>query len=57
VKELLGAGESMWMVRVKALEKTSFFVEMASFLFEKTSLYEEMTSFQMLSPAIESFFT
>ena len=57
MKELSGAGESMWMVRMKALEMTSLLEEMASFLFEKTSLYREMTSFQMLSPAAESFFT
>ena len=57
MKELSGAGESMWMVRMKVLEMTSLLEEMASFLFEKTSLYEEMTSFRMLSPAAESFFT
>ena len=57
MKELSGAGESSWMVRMKALEMTSLLGEMASFLFEKTSLYEEMAPFQMLSPAVESFFT
>ena len=57
MKELSGAGESMWMVRMKASEKTSLYVEMTSFLFEKTSLYREKTSFQMLSSATERFFT
>ena len=57
VKELPGAGESMWMVRMKAVEMTSLLVEMASFLVEKTSLYEEMAPFQMLSPLRERFFT
>ena len=57
VKELPGAGESMWMVQMKVLEMTSLLVEMASFLFEKTSLCCTMTSFQMLSPLRERFFT
>jgi hypothetical protein len=57
VKELSGAGESMWMVRMKALEKTSFLVKETSFHSQMTSLYEEMTSFRMLSPATERFFT
>ena len=57
VKELPDAGESMWMVRMKAVEMTSLLVEMASFLVEKTSLYEEMAPFQMLSPLRERFFT
>ena len=43
MKEILGVDESMWMVRMKALEMTS--------------LYRIMTSFQMLSPAGERFFT
>ena len=54
---MLGAGESMWMVRMKALEKTSLCVEMTPFLFEKTSLCVKMPPFQMLSPAGERFFT
>ena len=57
MKGLGGAGERVWMVLVKALEKTSLCVEMTSFLFEKTSLYRIMTSFQMLSPLRERFFS
>jgi hypothetical protein len=57
VKEFFVAGESMCLVRMKALEMAAFLVEMASFLVEKTSLYEEMPPFQMLSPLREGPFT
>ena len=42
---------------MKAVEMTSFLVEMASFLFEKRSLCEEMAPFLLLTPAAESYFT
>ena len=54
---MLSADESMWMVRMKALEMTSLCAEMTSFLFEKTSLCVEMAPFQILSPVGENFFT
>ena len=57
MKELSGAGESMWMVRMKAPEMPPLLVEMAPFLVKMPPLYGEMASFQVLSLAAESFFT
>ncbi|MBO5905278.1 MAG: hypothetical protein J6Q84_02530 [Kiritimatiellae bacterium] len=57
MKELSGAGESMWMVRMKVLEMTPLLVEMPPFLVKMPPLYEEMAPFQLLSPATERFFT
>ena len=44
-------------MRMKTLEMPPLLVEMAPFLVKMPSLYEEMASFQLLSPAVESFFT